>query len=256
MQLLVFRHRTCWERCKRDRQVCLAQLASGRRRVPRPSEALGAALLARPAEAQQAGGLDASVERQDANTLVLWFIVRSGDAGSGANDVGATAVDTLMVSRSLLVDGVRATVIMLAASLELLSVLVLRVLLVLTMPVALLALLLPLLLLVSALVVLEVQAMLLMLGLPMLSVLPGKSELSGRCVLSVLLTAREPFLGSSVVVDVAVVACTCKFVKVSIYRGGGTATGALVTFPPSTIIVVGDCGPFSALAIPSICGCV
>jgi len=172
------------------------------------------------------------------------------------NDVGATAVDVLMVSRSSLVDGVQATVIMLAASLELLSVLVLRVLLVSTMLVALLALLLPLLLLVSALAVLEVRAMLSMLGLPMLSVLPGKSELLGRCVLLVLLTVREPFLGSSVVVDIAVVACACKFVKVSIYRGGGAAAGALITFPPSTIIVVSDCGPFSALAIPSICGCV
>jgi len=75
MQLLVFRRRICWEWCKQDRQVCLAQLASGRRRVPRPSEALGAPLLACPAEAQQAGGLDASVERQDAGALVLWFIV-------------------------------------------------------------------------------------------------------------------------------------------------------------------------------------
>ena len=224
--------------------------------MPCPSEALGAVLLACPAEAQQAGGLDASVERQDVGTLILWFIIQSGDARSSANDVGATAVDALTVSQSSLVDGVQATVIMLAALLELLSVLVLRVLLVLTMPVALLALLLPLLLLVSALAVLEVWAMLSMLGLLMLSVLLGKSELLGRCMLLVLLMVCEPFLGSSVVVDVAVVACVCKFVKVSIYRGGGAAAGTLVTFPPSTIIVIGNCGPFSTLAIPLICGCV
>ena len=47
----------------------------------------------------------ASVEKQDVGTLVLWFVVRSGGARSGANDVGATAVDALTVSKRSLVDG-------------------------------------------------------------------------------------------------------------------------------------------------------
>jgi len=39
----------------------------------------------------------ASVEKQDAGMLVLWFVVRSGGAGSSANDVGAAAVDGIEV---------------------------------------------------------------------------------------------------------------------------------------------------------------
>ena len=53
-----------------------------------------------------------------------------------------------------------------------------------------------------------------------------------------------------------VVACACKFVKVSIKGRAHLAAGVFIPFLPPIIVVADDSEPFNSLGIVSLCGCV
>ena len=55
---------------------------------------------------------------------------------------------------------------------------------------------------------------------------------------------------------VVVVACTCKFLKVSIKRRVYVTTGVFISFLPPLIIVTNDSSPFSSLDVLSLCRCI
>ena len=83
----------------------------------------------------------------------------------------------------------------------------------------------------------------------MSGVLPRLPESVG--VACAVLLSRVP-----VAVVVVVVACTCKFVKVTIKGRAYVATGVFIPFLSPIVVVADDSSPFSGLDILSLCGCV